>query len=486
MHSSGLFSFGTLRLGLIGILLACGACGGSSHHEHIAGKAGAAPVPQTQAVPPLSADDVSLLFPAPTLAEDFAKLIAVRDLTTQNTQDPTKRDPVWSDAAFQQFLGIAGGPAAQVAGTQIQIGLPVEVQSKGVWFIAGIRIDAGAPGLSTDIREQFGQLPQIRLIVQPVTQNPDGTPHVHDIAGHLIFNFVLPKLNDPAQPDCLQRPMPDLNAFNAIVRDLAAIRTKLSDGQLGTNKVTTSGVPLGVHPGLADATTTMNLRLEMKSFLESHISGQRLGAMAIAGLPTGAHAPWIFLSMLGVPPGAVSALPNGGFIPVRGPTLDGQQFAQMLEPVGTLPRVVPEPRTNNLSAISCKNGAVSPTSLPIARRSGVSTSKLFITPPPPVDSTKEILDVIADPAKSHFFNTDCVSCHTETRRSMELLNIKDIPGIDPAALPNGPWDVRNFGWSPAPKGAIQATVTRRTAAETAAVVSFINSELLAKQASANH
>jgi hypothetical protein len=65
---------------------------------------------------------------------------------------------------------------------------------------------------------------------------------------------------------------------------------------------------------------------------------------------------------------------------------------------------------------------------------------------------------------------------------MELLNIKDIPGIDPKLLPNGPWNVRNFGWSPPPiKGpGPQATVTRRTAAETAAVVAFINAEILAK------
>lgn len=69
---------------------------------------------------------------------------------------------------------------------------------------------------------------------------------------------------------------------------------------------------------------------------------------------------------------------------------------------------------------------------------------------------------------------------------MDLLKVKDISGIDPAALPNGQWDVRNFGWSPGPRGSVQATITRRTAAETAAVVTFINSELLAKQAALNH
>src|ERR1700677_3455754 len=101
----------------------------------------------------------------------------------------------------------------------------------------------------------------------------------------------------------------------------------------------------------------------------------------------------------------------------------------------------------------------------------LDANDLFVDPPPPADKTKQILDVIADPGKSHFFNTDCVSCHTETRRTIELLNTKDIPGIDPAALPTGSWDVRNFGWAPpAGKGAFHAEVTRRTAAETTAVV----------------
>src|SRR5262249_22484011 len=150
-------------------------------------------------------------------------------------------------------------------------------------------------------------------------------------------------------------------------------------------------------------------------------------------------------------------LPNGGFVPVHGPALDGQQFAEMLEPAGTAPRVVPEPHTNNLNPITCQNAAASPTSLPIAKRAGVATAELFLNPPPAPDETKRFLDIISDPTKSHFFNTDCVSCHTETRRAMDLLKVTDFPGIDPAALPNGQWNIRNFGWSPSAKGA-QATV----------------------------
>jgi hypothetical protein len=438
-----------------------------------------------QVIPPLSANDVSLLFPVPTRAEDFAKLIAVRDLTTQNPQDPTKRDLVWPYPVFQRFIEIANGPATQVAGSQSRIGLPAEAQSIDAWFIAGIRIDAGAPGLSSEIRAQFGQLPEIRLIIQPVTRNPDGTPNVLDIAGHLIFDFTLPSTTS-AQIGCLPRRLPDSDAFNSIVADLAALRTKLSDGQLGAHRVTTSNTPLGVHPGLADATTASNLRQEIKSFLERHISSDHLDAMAVAGLPAGAHKPWIFLSMAEVPPGFDPDCPKGGFCAVHSPTLDGKQFAQMLGPEGIVPRVVPEPHTNNLNQITCKNAAA-PASPAIGDRSGVSTADLFIDPPPAADKTKQILDVIADPAKSHFFNTDCVSCHTETQLSIKLLSTRNIPGIDPAVLPMGPWDVRNFGWAPPPgKGAFHAEVTRRTAAETTAVVSFINSEVLAEQSVLNH
>jgi len=461
-----------LKNGLIAALIAGGGCD-AMHH----GQAGDASVASAQApaIPPLSADDVSLLFPAPTQAADFAKLIAVGDLTSPNAQDPTKRDPVWSSDVFQQFVAIAGNPAFQVSGAPA-VGLPPEAQTIGAWFIAGIRVDAGAPGLSSEIRAQFGQRPEIRLIIQPVTPNPDGTPNVHDLAGHLIFDFILG--TGPAPDGCSPPAVPDLVAFNTIVAELATLRTKLANGKLGANKVVTAGLPLGVHPGLADATTAANLRLEIKSFLERHISAKRLNAMAMTVIPPGKAAPWSFLAMINFHPGQFPPLPNGGVVPLPGPTLDGKLFAELLQPAGTpppQPRVVPQPHTNNQNPITCRSAA-SPVPLPVAGRNGVSTSDIFAGTPLP-GQVQTTVDVIADPTKSHFFNTDCVSCHTETRRSMDLSGVKTIPGIDTAALPNGQWDIRNFGWALAPKGAVQATVTRRTAAETAAVLSFINSQL---------
>ena len=473
MNASALDASRYLKIAILGVLLLSAACRKKVSSNNT-GSGTPPTVAPTQPVAPLSVNDVSWLFPAPTRAADFDNLIAVRDVTTPNPQDPSKRDPIWPDSVFQQFLTIVNGAQTKVDGTNVQISLPLEARSIDAWFIAGIRIDAGAPGLSSDIRAQYGQLPEIRLIIQPIIRNADGSPRVLDIAGHLIFDFVVLPPDPPLSVDCFPRFQPDMKAFAPVIADIAALRTKLSSGQLGSHAVSTSGVPLGIHPGLADSATANGVRNEMLSFLERHLSAQRLGSMAIAGLPANAPAPWIFLSILGDR--------AGHFFPAHGPTLDGDlQFAQMLNPAGTDPRVVPEPHTNNLNPIACKNAAFSATSLPVAERRGVSTSAAFATPVPSVDRTKEILDTIADPTKSFFFNTDCISCHTETRRAMDLLKVTNIQGINTAALPHGQWDVRNFGWSPTPKGPAQATVTRRTAAETAAVVTFINAEVLTKQ-----
>src|SRR5271154_1567222 len=292
MNRSGSNYLRFARLALIGSLIVCGVSGWAC-------KSRPQPAP-APAVQPLSANDVSWLFPAPTQAADFANLIAVRDITTPDPQDPTKRHPVWPDAVFQQFLAIADGSAAQAApGATGQIALPKEAQTPDAWFVAGIRIDAGAPGLSSDIRAQYGQLPEIRLIIQPIIKNPDGSPKVLDIAGHLIFDFITVTPDPPAQTDCFPRFVADVNAFSSIVSDVAALRTKLSSGQLGAHAVSTAGAPLGGHPGLADPATANAVRNEMLALLERHISTQRLGSMAIAALPASASAPWIFLSIVG-------------------------------------------------------------------------------------------------------------------------------------------------------------------------------------------
>ena len=337
---------------------------------------GTAALAQTPAPQPFSANDVSWLFPAPTQSSDFVNLISMADLVVQSPQDPQKGNRVWSDAAFAQFLAIAASPAALVAGTQSRISLPAEAQTIGAWHIAGVRIDPGAPGLSNDILAQFGQSPQIRLIVQPVIRNADGTPTVIDTAAHLIFSFTSGSGAAP-QPGCLPTAVPDLVALRTIVAEVADLRTRLGLGQLGANRVTTTDVPLGTRPGLVDVTTRGNVLQEMKGFIERHLSDQHLSAMAIMALPAGAPAPSIFRAMTKLPPGLIPAFPNGGFVPVHGPGLDGEQFAEMLNPVDVSPRVVPGPHPNNRSPITCMNAALPVPGPPVAERRGSSTDELF-------------------------------------------------------------------------------------------------------------
>jgi hypothetical protein len=112
-------------------------------------------------------------------------------------------------------------------------------------------------------------------------------------------------------------------------------------------------------------------------------------------------------------------------------------------------------------------------------RKGVATAELFQSPPPGAARVKQVVDLIADPTRSHFFNTDCISCHTETRRAIDLLKVKRVAGVDPAVLPKDIWNVRNFGWFPSFPAA-QETATRRTGAETAAVLQFIQANGLLK------
>ena len=472
IHNETRGRIGSLALGLA-LVLAPG-CTNSQPASPANPGAPASPSAGSQAgqvISPLSANDVSWLFPPPKTAADLSRLIAVKDLTVPDPANPGAQIPAWSDADFAQFLALAESPAAQAGGSKIV--LPPAAHNKDAWFVAGVRIDAGAPGLDPAITRVFGQRPQIRLILQPVL-TPGGAPQVQDVTAHLIFDFVV--TDTPANLlACPLHAAPDLVALKGIVADAAALRDSLAAGQFGGAKVVTAGQPLGVHPGLANPTTAPLLTAQMKALLQKRLSPTRLSSMAVMSVPTPGSAPWIFLSML-------RDAQSGRFNPVPGPTLDGLQFAMALTPVGQSPRVTPQPHTNNQAPITCASNIPFPPPLPapapVQARKGVATADVFANPALDDATTKAILDRIANPTQSHFFNTDCVSCHTETRRAMEGLHVTSAPGLSSSVMPNGPWNVRNFGWSPQIEGPVQGTVTRRTANETAAVLAWINANAL--------
>ncbi len=323
------------------------------------------------------------------------------------------------------------------------------------WKVAGMRIDPSAPGSSTKMIQTFGSIPQLRLILQPVTVNEVGNVIVHDYTVHLVYNFTKGR-SQPA--------VPDQEKFREIVTDLKKLKANLA-----ARGISTSGRTLGVHPGFSSRAP--NFSNELKAFIKKHVSAENLLGTAFMGIEP--PEPWIFFAM--------NKQPDGSFVQLPAPTLKPEEKAQMLSFLDTS-NVLPVPTTTNLS-----------------RTEGVSTAMLFdgdirsklaspVFPGKARPRFREIPDIIANPERSHFFNTDCVSCHSESARRQNLgirtgdalfkYQLPDgISGIKTSLLPQNQWNVRNFGWFPTFRGAVE-TVTMRTANETAEAVEFINHEYL--------
>ncbi len=446
----------------------------------------AACFPDSSSSPPVSLptsetgvdlNDVSILLSPPQNGSDPA--IAITDLSVAGGD-------VWSDKAFAEFMAIAGSGAAAVAVEDVannDESAPIDIgnfANKADWHIASIRVDPGAPGLSPEMVSVFGRSPQIRLVLQPVT---DGD--VHDVTAHLIFSY--PKGVEPVAGCPLPKLVPDDETFQGIIDDVVALKAGLAKGDIGDQPIGTTG-DLGIHPAddpaKVSADTRAAFHAALKAFLEKHLDPARLSAMAVMALPRRVPEPWIFVAMAMNPS-------TGGFVPFPSPALKQDErlrFAQMLDVrPGVSPRnpsVSSVPVTNNLNPIACAfQVPVDPSNpdgpRPPAESRGVSTAELF--PDGDAARMREIVAVIADPARAHFFNTDCVSCHTETRREMDILGTDRVDApVDPSVLPKELWNVRNFGWFPSfldSDADVAATATRRTAAETQEVVNAINARL---------
>src|SRR5262249_40262145 len=134
---------------------------------------------------------------------------------------------------------------------------------------------------------------------------------------------------------------------------------------------------------------------------------------------------WVFLPILNVPPNLDPSKPTGGFVPLRSPALDGHHFAQLFNAAANQHRVVPAPYTNNRTGPTCRHAGLPFAWPPIDERIGFATAPLMNDLPARTvdekDKILEIMDTLVDPDASHMFNTDCVSCHTETWLGINLL-----------------------------------------------------------------
>lgn len=404
-------------------------------------------------------NDVSYLWPVPKTPAEVSALISADDVLIDG------KTQIWPRAAFDTIIATAQTTAVESSSGQlvsINFGdLAKQFQDPHTWKVVAFRVDPCAPGCNQDLVSRFGSSPQIRLILQPVTVS-GSTVTVHDLTTHLVFSFT----SNAAPPF-----EPDRVAFQLIVDDLAMLKTSLIKAG-----VVTSG-PLTVHPGLRGA-SAMDFAGRVKSFLRTRLAEPRLFAAAFMGLAPRPE-PWVFFAMARDSQGKLVRAPNRSL---------GGATAQMLTFRGGDP-VIPVPAPLNLSTTS-----------------GVSTSLLFARdandrlnnpalPSPGAPLLRDVVDFVANPQRANFFNTDCVSCHSESTRRQALrittqtADIRFTPaagvsGVDPSVLPSDSWNVRNFGWFPSFNGSVVPTATQRTANESAESADAINRLYLAQTASA--
>ena len=406
----------------------------------------------------LDVNDVSFLWPPPATRDDVAALIAADTPTSEGSQ-------LWPAQVFTAVLQAARQTGiTNLAGTESRIDFtPFQAQFEqpATWKLAGFRVDPSAPGGHPSLVARFGSVPQIRLVMQPVTVDASGRVRAHDVAVHLVYSYITGNFAPPFTPD--------RERFGAIVADLQALKAAAG---LDT------GGKLGVHPAL-------NARVagfgdKVRAFLAKHVSASRLLAVSFMGIEP--PEPWIFFAM--------TVRPDGTLAPASQAVLGGGHI-QMLTLLSR-PRAWPVPSVTNVDA---------------AAGQGVSTGVLFTddiatkldTPavsgrPRPLH--RDIPDLVANPQRAHFFNTDCVSCHTEStrRRALDLpagdgalrfATPDGISGVDDAVVPGDIWNTRNFGWfQRRASDRIAPTVTMRTANEAAESVEVINRDYLHRSPSA--
>ncbi|MHC2069744.1 hypothetical protein ACYFX5_19910 [Bremerella sp. T1] len=399
--------------------------------------------------------DVSFLWPLPETADDANQLIAINENLTQDGNG------ICSQALFERLIELAEDLELDDEGQKVGIDfLDDKLKDIGNWKIAGIRIDPSAPGCSSKIRvdDNFGSTAQIRLIAQPVLTSGQASK-AHDFTIHFVFSYVR-NTERPFEADEIQ--------FRKIVDNLVEIKEKLKSAN-----VETSGAKLGIHPGFE--TDSIHLTEMLREFLKSHLASSRLNAVAFMGIESGAE-PWVFFA-------TSKNAQSGEFELVSVHPSLNPSAGQALSFV-TDNTVFPIPRNHQFGPLV----GVSTSHL---FQPGNTERKLFSDSTDSMLSTvkvKHIADIVANPELSHFFTTDCVSCHSESALRHTKLDgafsefafklPEGISAVNPDVLPKDVWNVRNFGWGFKSFGKMEPTVTMRTANEAAESAHFINEHYL--------
>ena len=314
----------------------------------------------------LSVNDISYLWPIPTTQAEVDLLI--------------DGESVWPGPSFEEVLNMALGVRVKDGGgTTRQITFPpsAHFDDRINWKLVGFRVDPSAPSADPAWINRIGSIPQIRLIMQPVTVTSNGVI-VHDFTAHLAFSYVL-KGKRPFEPD--------RKKFAAILDGLLELKEFL----LAANPPVSTEGELGVNPGLGQNVPGFSAKVE--GFLQKHLANLTPNVVSFMGVSSPKPEPWIFFAW--------------------DPSMsEGPLGTVMLFPAITVKEgsVTPVPKNNNLQF-----------NPPI----GVSTAVLFKSnlnlndpaiPHKTEPLNRDIPDIIANPKISNVLNTDCVSCHSETTR----------------------------------------------------------------------
>ncbi|MDQ3623562.1 MAG: hypothetical protein M3463_13905 [Verrucomicrobiota bacterium] len=396
-------------------------------------------------------NDVSFLFPVPTNRAEADACISI----TEKIADGAN---LWPADIFKQTMDVAKGTRVRFGprATTMQVSDPAMFEEAKMWKVAGIRVHPSALGVHEGALREFGEIPTLRLVVQPVTVRGENDVEVHDVAAHVVFNFMT------LLPD--GKPGPDRPRFGALVEDLKKLKAL---GGAGTAK-------LGVHPAIKKP----GFRDGLVDLLKEHVKAPQVFAVSFMGIDD--PEPWIFFPMRKEGGTFVQGDVKGGFSP--------QTKLQLFGPRASADKVVPVPKPNPATgeglstAALFKRGALSTLGaqlLPGATRLDLAALTI-----------RDVPDRIANTALHHNFNTDCVSCHTETTlrnrikpatgsSAVAYQHPANISKVDPVVLPVDEWNVRNFGWGPE-RGEFKPTISQRAANEAADSAAFINKVYLAQ------
>lgn len=391
----------------------------------------------------LSLNDISYLWPVPKSADDVANLL--------NAATEIDGGAILSDEQFQQIISTAEKVAADSSsGMPKTIIFPnvtasdKKLKSRETWKVVGFRVDPSAPSTDPGVIKKFGSIPQIRLILQPITVSAKGDIEVYDFSLHLPFSYAHMDGSIFA---------PDKKKFSAIVFDLIELKKYLLQS---SSPVSTDG-PLQTHPGLTQNIKGFNDKVS--SFLHKNLAQGNLNLISFMGLAPRPE-PWVFFPMtLGI---------------------NNQPKAQMLFVLDSKRPASPPINGKNTNV----DGSIGVTTAPLfLRDAGSKLNEPAINGhASPLNS--DIPDIIANPTLSNVLNTDCVSCHSETTRRFALNIVSgkkyaySAPKIEslvlPVLLPKSIWNLRNFGWfSESPIDTSSPFISIRAANETYDALEYI-------------